>query len=110
MIHFQSSAAADISMFDEPARELLRMAGRLDADRGAIGADEVAAALQALRQALAALPAVAPDEHDTSRDQPGEDDGQAQDQSVSLQLRAFPLIEMLERAAAKGVAVLWERH
>lgn len=90
-------------MFDGPARELLRMAGRLDADRGAIGADEVASALQTLRHALANLPAAEPAESAAS-----DEDGEPAEPPVSLNNRAYPLIEMLERAAAKGVAVLWE--
>jgi hypothetical protein len=106
MIRFSSSAAADLSMFDSPARELLRMAGRLEADRGAIGADEVAGALQALRSALAALPAPPPEPEKSAKD--GEDETPGEPE-VGLRQRAWPLVDMLERAARKNVAVLWEK-
>lgn len=105
MIRFSSSAAADLSMFDGPACELLRMAGRLEADRGAIGADEVAGALQALRSALAALPAPPPEPEKSAK---GEDETPGEPE-VGLRQRAWPLVDMLERAARKKVAVLWEK-
>lgn len=106
MINFSSSASGDISMFDGPARELLRMAGRMESDRGAIGADEVAGALHSLRAALSALPTA-----DTSAPpSKTDDDGEPQEPEVGLQQRAYPLIDLLERAASKHVPVLWEHR
>ncbi len=104
MIKFSSSAAGDFSLFDAPARELLRMAGRLDAARGAIGADEVPAALQALQAALSHLPAAPPATAATD----DANDDEAPEPAISLRQRAYPLIEMLERAAARRVPVLWD--
>lgn len=105
MIRFSSSAAGTVSMFDAPARELLRMAGRLEGDRGAIAADEIAGALKALRRALDTLPASRPEPA-----KPDGDDGEEtpSEPEVGLRQRAWPLLDMLERAARKNVAVLWE--
>ena len=93
-------------MFDAPARELLRMAGRLDAGRGAIGADEVSAALQALQTALSQLPTEPTEPPEAAEE--SDDSGEAQEPAISLRQRAYPLINMLERAAAQRVAVLWD--
>ncbi|HEY0972861.1 MAG TPA: DUF1840 domain-containing protein [Solimonas sp.] len=100
MIRFYSSAAADIPMLDDHARELLQLAGRLpDGPRGAIAPDEIAAALTTLRTAVAAAPVPPVDE---------ERERETGEIPVGLRQRAFPLITMLERAAARDKPVLWE--
>jgi hypothetical protein len=65
-------------------------------------AADIPAAVARLEQALAAgaqLPARQPEPED-------EREGAA---PVSLRLRAFPLIDLLKRAAAKQADVMWDR-
>lgn len=98
MIRFYSTAAADFLTFEPLAMELLEAAGRIAAPRGAIGDDETAAALARLRDSVAQRVEPAPEAEHEEEELP----------AVSWRQRAFPLIDMLERAQRKGVAVLWE--
>lgn len=103
MIRFSTAAASAVTMLDSSARDLLRMAGRLNTGtRGGIAADELAMVLQTLRSAIAAA-------------QPATDAGAEPDntdaahEAVSLNQRAYPLLDLLERAAKKNTPVLWEQ-
>ncbi len=102
MICFSSAAAADIYMLDEHAQHLLKIIGKAQTPRGIIEPGEIEAALAALRQAIEQEPA--PPEQDDA------DDDEAQGQSlttVRLSQRAFPLMEMLQRAQRRAKPVLW---
>jgi hypothetical protein len=69
----------------------------------AIAADDVPKALEKLRKAVAALPA--------SEKRPAKDDDRAgEPPRVGLAQRAFPLLELLEAAAAEKCAVSWRGH
>jgi hypothetical protein len=101
LITFKSKAAGDIHMFTEHAQMLLNVMGKtLDqgaAPRGIITAAEVPAALAKLKAAA-----------DVSRvEQRQNQDLPDAHLSVSLSQRAFPLIEMLERAARSSDDVVW---
>jgi hypothetical protein len=65
---------------------------------GAILAADIPPALDRLRQAIAG---VQPPPKAGKRDDEGE-------RPVGMQQRAFPLIELLERAAKQGADVVWE--
>jgi hypothetical protein len=101
LITFKSKAAGDINMFSEHAAELLAVMGKqLDpeaAPRGIITADEVPTALAKLKAAADSARA----EQRATQDLPGAH------LSVSLSQRAYPLIEMLERAAKKPADIVW---
>ena len=98
MIKFSSPAAADFSMLDEHAQDLLQKMGHSPGTRGALAAEDVAPALQRLRAAVAATPAKVEEKEDEM--------GERQP-VVNLHQRAYPLIQMLENAAARGKPVLW---
>jgi hypothetical protein len=67
----------------------------------ALLAADIPGAIDRLERALAGVaPPPAPAEGE-EKDQPA---------PVSLRLRAFPLIELLKRAAAKHVDVMWDRQ
>lgn len=100
MIRFYSTAAGDFQMLEGEALGLLKAAGRIAAPRGAIGPDELADALARLRACIAAQ-TPAPDPAASPQDEPP---------PISQRQRAYPLIDMLERALTKQVAVLWERR
>jgi hypothetical protein len=74
------------------------MMGQSGAVPGAILAGDIPAAVQRLRRAVGQEP---------ERAQSSNDDG---DPPVNVSQRAFPLIELLERAAKIGADVIWEEE
>ena len=103
LITFKTPVHADITMFGDVAKALIRMMGHSGAVPGALLAKDVPAALDRLKAAVEANPE-AP--LDPERD---EDDEDAHGQSVSLKHRALPLIELLEAAARDEKNVMWDR-
>jgi hypothetical protein len=95
------SAAGTITMFGDVAVQLLRMLGHSGTVPSALLASDIPPAVAKLKAALAALPEPGPHGAD-------EVDREGQPK-VSLRQRAFPLIELLERAAARGADVLWDK-
>ena len=96
MITFQTKACGDVSMFDDIAVELLGMMGRRGTVPGAMAPEDIPAAVQKLKSALA------------SREEAAADEGDDDDERVSLKNRAFPLIQLLEAAARDNESVLWD--
>jgi hypothetical protein len=99
LVRFRSDVG-DIIMFGEVAVALLRMMGQSGSVPGAILAADIPAALALLQGAITANQA-APTR---SRER---DDGEP---PVSLRQRAFPLIDLLDRAARKDADVIWEEE
>jgi hypothetical protein len=100
LVTFKTKAYANITMFGDVAVKLLRMMGHSGTVPGAILADDVPAALDRLRTAIAdeksrAAPEPAPDE----------DDGEPR---IGIAKRALPLLELLEAAAKRHNDVMWE--
>jgi len=101
IVTFRTADYPDITMFGDVATKLLGMMGHSGTIPSAVSADDIPAALQQLRDAIAAA---APD------DVPDDDfDGDPIDRPVGLAQRAFPLIEMLEAAVASGKPVMWDK-
>ena len=98
LVRFDSKSGT-ITMFGDVAVKLLRMMGQSGALPGAILAVDIPPALQRLRGALSGE---AP-----ARPKDAKDDGEPK---VGMQQRAFPLIELLERAAKNGNDVIWEEE
>jgi len=102
LITFKSKATADIPMYAENAKMLLSIVGKAfepeSAPRGIITAAEAP-------DALAKLKAAAEASRRNDRRTHDEEPGQAI--SVGLAQRAFPLIDMLDRAAKDGRDVVW---
>lgn len=87
-------------MFGDVAVTLLRMMGQTGSIPGAILAPDIPPALARLQGAIGAQPAAAP------RPEGGENG----EPPVSLRQRAFPLIELLQRAVRKNADVIWEEE
>ena len=96
LVKFESKAGS-VTMFGEVALQLLKMMGHSGTVPSALLAKDITPALQALKSALA----ITDDNRAPSRT---EDDAQ---QRVSLRQRAFPLIELMERAAKQGADITW---
>lgn len=96
---FRSKAAADVIMFTENAVELLKIAGKEAGAEGIFTPEQIPPALERLRTAVAAGEPAPADKAEEAED--------ATRQKVSLRSRAWPLMEMLERAQKKNVPVVW---
>lgn len=104
LVTFRTKNYADITMFGDIAVRLIRMTGHSGTVPSAISADDVPAALDSLKAELAAFKAANPDDESIGDDF----EGDAIERPVGLAQRAFPLIELLESAAAGGNPVMWE--
>ncbi len=105
LITFHSQAHADITMFGDVAVSLLRMMGHSGAVPGAILAEDVPAALDRLKKAIASDRGAAVDAAGKSQDE----DEESGERPVSLAHHAFPLLELLAAAAARKCNVMWDR-
>lgn len=103
LVTFRTKAYANITLFGDVAVQLLNMMGHSGSVPGAIKADDVPGALARLRAALAGHKAARGADEAAARQ---EDDEQGQP-AVTLEQRAFPLIALLEAAAARQCDVMW---
>lgn len=101
LVTFTCEAHEDVTMFGDVALRLLKMMGQSGTIPSAITAEDVPQALSKLREAIAH----AQKKETTPRNKMDDDD----EQEVSIAQRAFPLIELLENAAKKDCAVMWDK-
>ena len=94
LVKFDSKVGG-LTMFGDVAVMLLKAAGNSGTVPGALLAKDIPPALQRLKAAVAAAPA--------------KDDGTDEERNVSLARRAYPLVDLLERAAKEGADVLWDK-
>jgi hypothetical protein len=106
LVRFDSRAGS-ITMFGDIAVRLLRMMGQSGALPGAILAPDIPAAVARLRAALAAEGGEPAPAAERTREERGSGEGEPK---VSLRQRAFPLIELLERAAQRDAEVVWDEE
>jgi len=102
LVTFTTDAYADITMFGDVASTLLKMMGHSGTVPGAILAEDVPAALERLKNALAEESAKARPEKNLKEQD--EDD----EPPVSITTRALPLAELLAAAAKAGANVMWK--
>ncbi|MBK5929241.1 DUF1840 domain-containing protein [Halochromatium salexigens] len=102
LITFKTPVHADITMFGDVAKALIRMMGHSGSVPGALLAEDIPAAIERLKVAVEANPEAPLDPQHEERD----DDSRTQ--SVSLKHRALPLIELLEAAARDEKNVIWD--
>ncbi|HEU5283543.1 MAG TPA: DUF1840 domain-containing protein [Burkholderiales bacterium] len=96
LVKFESEVGS-FTMFGEAAVALLKMMGHSGTVPSAILAQDIPAALKRLEAALA--------EH---REPPPEPAGEGpKEPRVPLRTRAWPLVDLLTRAAAKNADVMW---
>ena len=97
LVTFTSDAYADITMFGDVAKAMLKMMGHSGTVPSAILAADVPAALSRLMASVEAAKA-APAVEDEDEDEP----------PVSLSTRALPLINLLTAAVKDGSDVMWK--
>lgn len=103
IVHFRTDAYATITMFGDIAIRLLKLMGHSGTVPSAIKAEDVPAALEKLRTGLGihgSEPQPAPSLTEAEEEQ---------EPLVSLATRAFPLVELLEAAAAEECDVMWDK-
>ena len=98
LITFKSKAFANITMFGDAGSKMLDLMDFGSAVPGAITAEQVPTALENLKRALAQIPEQAEPAFDPEDGQP----------VVTLHMRAVPLLQMLEAAAAEETYISWE--
>ena len=105
LITFKCDAYADITLFGDVAKRLLKMMGHSGTVPSAILAEDIPVALDRLKRAIEAeksTSAAAPEPAGDTRS------GDQEDEAVSLEYRALPLIELLTEAAKRNCNVMWE--
>lgn len=100
LVRFESDVG-NLTMFGDVAVKLLKMMGHSGTMPSAIRPEDIPGALARLRGALDGEPG-----HGAKAARAGEDDPEP---PVSLKQRAFPLIELLERAAKDECEVMWKQ-
>lgn len=98
LVRFDSRVGG-FTMFGDVAVQLLKMMGHSGTVPSALLAKDIPQALARLEAALAAAPAAAGEASEEDDETP----------KVSLRQRAFPLMELLARAAQADCDVLWDK-
>ncbi len=107
LVRFSCNAYGDITMFGDIAEKLLKMMGQTGHIPGAIYPEDVNAARTHLQEAIAREKKAASGKQKTQDD--GENDNPEKKAPIGIEVRAFPLLEMLEAASRKNVHVKWEK-
>lgn len=101
---FKSKAAGDVIMVGPNGTDVLRLIGKPAAAQGILEVSAMAGAIAAIEQAVAADEAARAQAEKDARA-----DGRtlAPREGISLRQRAWPLVEMMRRSQAAGVAIVW---
>jgi hypothetical protein len=102
LVQFDSDVGG-LTMLGDTAVQLLQLMGHSGTVPSAILSADIPAALEKLERALAQSTADAPSAGTNQSDHEREP-------RVSLQQRAFPLIQLLKTAAKQGCDLTWERR
>lgn len=97
LIHFDSDVG-EFTMAGDIAVQLIKMTGHSGTVPSAILAADLPAAVARLRTAVDSAPPPPPPR-----------DEEEEREYVPLKRRAFPLIDLMERAAKANVDVMWDR-
>jgi hypothetical protein len=107
LVRFHSKTSAGVLMFGDIAVALLRLMGMSGSVPGAVLARDIPEALGRLRQAVESAEGDRILQPAGPKKRVDEADGPDVPQ-VKLRTRAYPLIQMLEAAAAGECDVIWE--
>ncbi|MDR2260994.1 MAG: DUF1840 domain-containing protein [Azoarcus sp.] len=112
LITFKSSAGADVIMFGEIARQLLAVLGKdPDESKGIVTTGQLPGAIARLQAAIdaerARRNAKTPAERETEEESEREAGRGGMSATVNLAQRAWPLLDLLQRARAEDAPVTW---
>jgi len=100
---FKSRDSGDVIMMQASAQRVLEAIGKPADPQGIIEPGQLPAAIAALHRAI--------DEDEAARararEEAGDDHRKVSGDAISLKTRAWPLIEMMERAAKHEQPVIW---
>ena len=109
IVTFKSKASGDLIYFKDVALKLLKLMGRDEKIPSALFTEDVATALAQLQQGLNAI---AESEREKAAQTEAEQTNKGQSDTgkayISLNVRAMPLVEMLQKAQKKQCPVQWE--
>lgn len=108
LIIFSSNATGDITMFGDVAERMFELMGHSGTVPSAIAAKDVPAVLERLKAAIETQNSEGHDDDNTDLGADTEED--ENEPKVSISGRAFPLIQMLSRAAAENCSVMWRKQ
>ncbi|MDX2464168.1 MAG: DUF1840 domain-containing protein [Porticoccus sp.] len=107
LVTFHTSAAGDVVMFGDIAVQLLQLMGQSGKVPGVLQPEGLPQAIRLLKTAV--------EDHsfsdtgvDLIHESENNDETEDDEPKVSLQNRAFPLIQLLEAAEREEVQVAWE--
>ena len=103
LIRFESKAGGGFSMYEEDAKQLLKLMGHSGTIPSAIAGEDVAGVLQTLENNLAE--AAKQDQPKVEAEEEAQDDEKKD--KIPINRRAYPMVELLKLAAAKKTDVLW---
>jgi len=105
LVKFSSTKTEPLIMTGDIAVQVIKMMGATGAIPGGIKAEDIPAAITQLRQQLSSSTA----ETNKQRTQAKNKEEREREPSLSLAMRAAPLIEILQRAQHAGATVMWEQ-
>jgi len=108
LITFDSKAGR-VTMFGDVAVHLLKMMGHSGTVPSALLAADIPAALQRLEKSLEHPPPLPKKPEDETKDT-ADDGDEGREPPVSVNQRAFPLVQLLRAAAAQKADVLWAQE
>jgi hypothetical protein len=111
LVTFRSTATESITMFQDVAVQLLKLMGATGRIPGALGPEDVPAALRQLEHATEQIKAgthATPARPADNEDSKNEDEDEDREAPVDLATRAVPLLSILKRAAAAKAEIVWE--
>ncbi|MDR1424723.1 MAG: DUF1840 domain-containing protein [Azoarcus sp.] len=112
LITFKSKAGADVLMLGKAASQLIEILGKDAADgKGIITVEQLPRAIARLQTAIAKereqLAAQSAEERDAEEETAREEGRTGMNAAVNLTQRAWPLLDLLQRAQAEREPVVW---
>lgn len=108
LITFRTVAAGNIVMFGDIATQLIQFMGHSGQIPGALQPEDLPHAIQLLKTAIEDHSSSDVAVNTVAANESSEDTEDNDELNVSLQNRAFPLIQLLEAAEREQVPVIWD--
>ncbi|TSE23455.1 hypothetical protein Tsedi_02236 [Tepidimonas sediminis] len=106
LYRFKSKATADVVMLEPNGRRVLEILGKDPQAPGIVLPEQIPAAIEALRAAVAAEEAEEAHQREEARAR-GEEPLEPPQERVPLRVRVAPFIDMLQRCQHEGCEIVW---